>query len=106
MTYQFTYEDDEVTIQTEWNTRTIYINKRGHENNPRTWIALTKYNLYQHTAWLREAQYKAAAAAQTVKYAPLAFWLNVSRPVRLWAYRRVASVRHYMLLTRTIRSVQ
>ena len=105
MTYDFKTTDTEVTIKTDWNTRTIYLDQRGRHNNTRTWIALTKYNLYQRTAGVRSVW------AVINNY--LAVGLNTCRPCVLAGYvaawmrfktrQATAPVRHYVGLARASR---
>jgi len=99
MTYQFKDAENQVTIQNEFNTLYHYRKADGDLIKSRTIVALLKYRVYQKTALLRETLYNAALTLGLVKSAPLAFWLNTSRPVR----RAVAVVRHYVGLTRAIR---
>jgi hypothetical protein len=104
MTYNFKTTDTEVTIKTDWNTRTIYIDERGRHNNLRTWNALTKYNLYQRTRGLRAVLERAERVLAELRdncrpgvLGYVAAWL------RFKARQATAPVRHYVGIIRVSR---
>lgn len=99
MTYQFKDQDQQVTTVTKWNTWHRYIKPDGDIDRWPSAVALLRYRLYQRAVRMQEGAHKLRSAIQTVIYAPLAFWLNVTRPVR----RAAAIVRHYVTVTKVSR---
>jgi hypothetical protein len=105
MTYSFKTTDTEVTIKTDWNTRTIHLDQRGRHNNPRTWIALTKYNLYQRTSGLRSVLegYSQFLAVLRDNCRPCVVAAYVAAWLRFKARQVTAPVRHYVGIIRLSR---
>src|SRR4051812_29032819 len=82
MKFQFKDTDNQVTIQTEWNSRHIYLTEDYHIDRRRTLMALLKYRANQRLASMREMLSQATPAVRAVQNAPLALWLNATRPVK------------------------
>jgi hypothetical protein len=102
MTIQFKDTDNQVQIQTEFNTRHIYLKPNNEIDRRRTLVALLKYRLYEQTAGLREARdawaYRLAWASANLRPSVVAGKMNLR--FKLWLHRRTAVVRHYMGIVR------
>jgi hypothetical protein len=106
MTVQFKTTDTQVQIKTDWNTRTLYLDERGRHNNTRTWIALTKFNLHQHTSGLRDTleRWERVLAVLRDNCRPCVLAAYVAAWLRFKARQATAPVRHYVGIIRVSRN--